>query len=161
MNLRSLILKRMQQLDRCYANPEIDPEKLMQKECQILSEVADAMAKAGFPLLHAVGMRSRVDGNRVKTYLSKCLRALQPEPVKPDMLSLRQAATLLGYTEKGLRKIVARKGIQFFQSRPWAPIKFKREWIDAFIMEHSTMQARPTARSMARLQSRHGSNWDL
>jgi excisionase family DNA binding protein len=40
------------------------------------------MARAGFPRLHAVGMKTRVDGNRVKSYLSKCLRALQPKSVK-------------------------------------------------------------------------------
>ena len=137
MTLQRLILKRMRQLDRHYADADCDPEKVYQKEHQILSEIADAMAKAGYPELHAVGMKMRVDGNRVKTYLSRCLKALQPQPVK-DLLSLREAATLLGYTPKGLRKIVSRKGIQVCQSRKWAPLKFKREWLDDFVDGHTT-----------------------
>ena len=60
------------------------------------------------------------------------------------LLSLREAAALLGYTEKGLRKIIARRGIQYFQSQRWGPIKFKREWLDEFV--ESRAEKRPVAR---------------
>ena len=68
------------------------------------------------------------------------------------LLSLDEAARLLGYKASGLRKIVARtkRGatthtIQFFQIGR-GPIKFRREWIEAFI-ESKTVNAKPAARS--------------
>jgi hypothetical protein len=81
--------------------------------------------------------------------LCECLAMLprSAPPVTADRwLTLREAATLLGYTDKGLRKIVARKGIDFFQSQPWAPIKFKREWVESFVDEHSTQKRGPVSR---------------
>jgi hypothetical protein len=65
------------------------------------------------------------------------------------LLSLREAAALLDYTEKGLRKIVARRGIEYFQSQRWGPIKFKREWLDDFI--ESRAEKRPVARPQSKL----------
>ena len=93
MNLQHLIRRRMADLDRLYADPEIEPQKVYQKECQILSEVADAMAAHGHVHLFAVGQKTRVDGNRVKVYLSKCLAALTPEPTA---LTPPKVAKLLG-----------------------------------------------------------------
>ena len=55
------------------------------------------------------------------------------------MLSLREAAAFIGYTESGLRKIVDRSkrgsspAIEFFQSTRHAPLLFKRAWLEAFI----------------------------
>lgn len=65
------------------------------------------------------------------------------------LLSLQEAAEALGYTIKGLRKIVDRSRakangvrtrgptIRFFQTTRGAPIKFKEEWIEEFIEEHT------------------------
>jgi len=50
-----------------------------------------------------------------------------------QLLNLAQAAELLNYSASGLRKLVRRRAIQYFQARPHAPIKFRREWIEAFI----------------------------
>lgn len=61
-----------------------------------------------------------------------------------SLLTLAQAAELLGLKASGLRKFVARtrRGtpgpqIQFFQIGE-GPIKFMREWIERFIEENST-----------------------
>lgn len=65
------------------------------------------------------------------------------------MLSLQEAAEKLGYTTKGLRKIVDRSRakangaetrgptITFFQTTKGAPVKFRPEWIDEFIEAHT------------------------
>jgi hypothetical protein len=72
------------------------------------------------------------------------------------MLSLREAAAVLGYTEHGLRKIVDRsrrkaKGvriagptIRFFQTTASAPIKFRPEWLEEFVAAHTV---NPVARA--------------
>jgi hypothetical protein len=64
------------------------------------------------------------------------------------LLSLEDAAKLLGYTPSGLRKIVRRtregkRGptIQFFQVGT-GPIRFKPEWLDEFVAANSTMPQR-------------------
>jgi hypothetical protein len=61
------------------------------------------------------------------------------------LLSIREAARMLGCTEKGLRKIVERSRakangartrgptIRFFQTCKGAPLKFKPEWLNEFI----------------------------
>ena len=65
------------------------------------------------------------------------------------LLSIREAAEMLDYTEKGLRKIVERSRskaagarthgptIKFFQTGKGAPIKFRPEWIEEFIGENT------------------------
>jgi len=65
------------------------------------------------------------------------------------LLGIREAAQMLGYTEKGLRKIVERSRakangartrgptIRYFQTCKGAPVKFKREWIEEFIDEYT------------------------
>lgn len=68
-----------------------------------------------------------------------------------SLLSLEEAAELLGYSPSGLRKIVNRTRagklgatIRFFQIGN-GPIKFKREWLDDFISANSVIpvQRRP------------------
>jgi hypothetical protein len=49
------------------------------------------------------------------------------------LISLSEAAEFLGYSTSGLRKLVRRHVIQFFQARAHSPIKFRREWLDEFI----------------------------
>jgi hypothetical protein len=70
----------------------------------------------------------------VRQRLVEILNAIA-EPAD-SMLSLAEAAEILGYSEPGLRKIVARTkagkpGIQFAQIGN-GPIKFKREWLNEF-----------------------------
>ena len=68
------------------------------------------------------------------------------------LLSLQEAAEKLGYTVKGLRKIVDRSRanangaetrgptITFFQTSKGAPVKFKEEWNEKFIEQHTITQ---------------------
>jgi hypothetical protein len=90
-------------------------------------------------------------------FLCELVAMLPSEPTeKEGMLSLRAASKLLGYTESGLRKLVDKKRIEYFQAKRWGPIKFKREWLDSFVAGHATAAPRPaTAR-----RSSHGSNWN-
>lgn len=60
------------------------------------------------------------------------------------LLSLEEAATLLGYSPSGLRKIVNRTrsgkpgpSIRFFQAGR-GPIKFRPEWVDDFVVANTT-----------------------
>jgi excisionase family DNA binding protein len=79
--LRSLILKRLDELERWYADDDPDPEQVVAKERDVILEVADGMARAGFPRLYAIGRDLRIDieSKAVKIYLSRCLRALRPK----------------------------------------------------------------------------------
>ena len=75
--------------------------------------------------------------------------ALRGQHMRTEMLSLREAAALLGYSERGLRRIVERSRqksqgirvagpmIRFFQTAASAPIHFKQEWLDEFIATHT------------------------
>lgn len=53
------------------------------------------------------------------------------------MLTLREAALQLGITESGLRKVLRRRGIRYFQDRPHSAIRFRQEWIDEYIEGHT------------------------
>ena len=77
------------------------------------------------------------------------------EPTTDGLLNIPQAAGYLGCTPDGLRKIVARTQasqtgqrvngptIEFFQSRKHGPIRFRREWLDAFIEKHHLREGTP------------------
>ena len=82
---------------------------------------------------------------------------VEPAPTMPadvatvELLSLKEAAAYLGYTERGLRKIVgrswlARRGrivnaptIEFSQAGKRGAIRFRREWLDDFINKGRVM----------------------
>lgn len=49
------------------------------------------------------------------------------------MLSIKQAAEYLGYSVSGLRKLVSRGLIRYFQARDGAALRFRQEWLDDFI----------------------------
>ena len=51
------------------------------------------------------------------------------------LVSLNDAAKILNYSVSGLRKLVTRRAIKFYQRTPHAPIKFKREWLDEFVAD--------------------------
>ena len=74
------------------------------------------------------------------------------------LLSLKQAANLLGCSPKGVRVLIDRTrrskpgGIQFCQVGR-GRIRFRREWIDQFIDKHTSYP--PIAPS----QQTHGRNW--
>ena len=111
--LRSLILERMDELDGYYECDYTDPEEQISRECSVLYEVADQMARAGFPRLHTIGLTMRVDESlhAVKNYLARCLRALQPtEPhrskpakTKAGMLTPPQVAERYGVSPDTVR----------------------------------------------------------
>ncbi len=49
------------------------------------------------------------------------------------LMTINQAADYLGYSVSGLRKLVNRGIIRYFQATEGAALKFKREWLDDFI----------------------------
>lgn len=85
------------------------------------------------------------------------------------MLSLEEAAEMLGYSVKGLRKIVLRSKakaqgartrgptIKFLQAGKGSPIKFREEWIEEFIDQYTvdptTAEVTPERRQRASLRN--------
>ena len=86
-----------------------------------------------------------------------------------QLIGLREAARMLGYTEKGLRKIVARSRarvagarthgptIKFFQTGKGASVKFLPEWIEEFIAENTVDPSRPSETTCGRARKRRPS----
>lgn len=81
-----------------------------------------------------------------------------------NLLTLAQAAKLLSYEPGGLRKIVTRtaKGkpgpqIQFFQIGR-GPIKFKREWLDDFVLANSVVPWQAMPRKQEQRKTRRSLN---
>jgi excisionase family DNA binding protein len=111
--LQSLILKWMDELDRWYGSEYPDPEKIVPRERAIVYDVANKMARAGFAKLHATGLTMSASENpeAVKTYLSRCLRALQPKQrtgsktaeSEPEMLTPPQVAKRYGVSPDTVR----------------------------------------------------------
>lgn len=77
--IRSLILKRLDELDRFHADDPADPEKIIANEHRVVYEVAECMARAGYPRLHSAGLAllAHRKANKAKSYLSLCLKALR------------------------------------------------------------------------------------
>ena len=80
------------------------------------------------------------------------------------LIPISEAAALLGYSVSGLRKLVRRREIQYFQARPHSPIKFKMEWLSDFVAAGSVQPgeaieapARPKRQKPQRaIEARHG-----
>lgn len=79
--LQALLLKRMDELDRWYGDDPPAPEKTVLREHGVVCEVAEEMARAGFPRLHAAGLAllARRKAKLAKSYLSRCLKDLRRE----------------------------------------------------------------------------------
>jgi excisionase family DNA binding protein len=114
-DLKSLILKRMDKLDRLYGLENPDPEKYVANERDIVYEVASMMARAGFGELHAAGLAldTRENPEEVKSYLAQCLRALRPgrrrtaptADLPSDCLTVSQAAKVAGVGQRTVYKL--------------------------------------------------------
>lgn len=60
-----------------------------------------------------------------------------PSPKCNDgLLNLKEAASYLGYSPGGLRKLINQKRIRFMQHGD-GPIKFRRDWLDSFVTENT------------------------
>lgn len=111
--IRSLILRRLDELDRLHGDDPADPEQTIAKEHNVVCEVADAMARGGFPGLHSAGcaLLSHRKANRAKSYLSRCLKALRLKAhagsrgaiADPDMLTPPQVAKRYGVSPDTVR----------------------------------------------------------
>ncbi len=53
------------------------------------------------------------------------------------LINLRRAAEYLGLTPSGLRKLVAKREVRYFQRKRHSPIMFKREWLDEYVAKHT------------------------
>ncbi|MGO9111774.1 MAG: helix-turn-helix domain-containing protein [Thermoguttaceae bacterium] len=109
--LQSLILKRLDELERLYADEVPDPVKIAGKECRVVHETADKMARAGFHDLHLAGVNVCDDEQReaVKTYLSRCLKALRPKRRSGSKASEPDANTPLTVADVATRLRVSRR----------------------------------------------------
>ncbi len=93
------------------------------------------------------------------------------------MLDITEAAKRLGYSPKGLRKIVERSRakangspthgptIKFFQAGPRGAIRFRPEWLDSFIAEntidpHAARHVPPKSHRPQRAESKIGHGFD-
>jgi len=63
------------------------------------------------------------------------------------MLNLSEAAAYLGMSPSGLRKILNRGQIKYFQHGKHGRIKFKQEWLDDYIEAHAVSPVRPLVTS--------------
>lgn len=75
------------------------------------------------------------------------------------MLDLQQASNHLGMTTSGLRKLVSAGKITYFQDGKHARIRFKQEWLDAYINEHTHKPQEETKK--ARCKRHRAFNGDL
>ena len=57
------------------------------------------------------------------------------------MLDIEEVAQQLGCTVSGVRKVVARGEIRYFQHGKRGRLKFKPEWVDEFIARHTVVPA--------------------
>jgi hypothetical protein len=82
--------------------------------------------------------------------IGRMLASLPPESA--DVVSLNEAARILGMSASGLRKVVRRGAIRFSQSRPHSPIKFRREWLGEYV-ERGSQTGEPAAKRQPKPKS--------
>ena len=95
---------------------------------------------------------------------------MKPHISLDRLLNLQEAADYLGYSESGMRKLVAKGELLFCQRRKHGRIKFKPEWLEDFIRENThdlrTEPPQKATRKAARkrtdlAENSHGLDWNL
>ena len=115
------------------------PEPPIDYPGHLVEQVRDRAARLGLVDLAIAPTDASLDEARL--YLAKAI-AYKVDGSSGD-LSVEQAANLLGCKPKTVRSLIERTrrglpgGIQYRQASRHSPIHFRREWIDAFIAEHS------------------------
>ena len=104
-------LAYLEHLDAIQEHVGLDPDVPM----IVCEEARDMAAKLGLAEL-VTKAPEKATLATARVYVAECLAECQAAPRLPQegLLSLRQAAVLLGYTPKGLRKIVARERNRVF-----------------------------------------------
>ena len=150
--LQVLLLKRMDELDRWHGDDPTDPEKIVDKEHNVVYEVAEKMARAGFPRLYTAGLAllAHRKAKLAKTYLSRCLKALRRDrlarsqgaaadsamPQLPDEpLTVADVARRLGVSRRVAYELCQDGEIGTFKIG--RSIRVKPEDLDAYIDNQS------------------------
>jgi excisionase family DNA binding protein len=72
------------------------------------------------------------------------------------MLSLKQVAAYMGFSEAGVRKLIAKRKLRYFQTGKHGRIKFRPEWLDEYVAKNTIAPADecppPPVRRRKRLQ---------
>jgi hypothetical protein len=86
-------------------------------------------------------------------------------------LSIREAAPLIGYSEKGLRKLVMERRIRFNQTRYHGRIVFRKQWLQDFNESHThsaldghnqkVQRVRSPKPRVAGVHKDHGLGWSI
>lgn len=128
MNLRTWINMQLANLPAPSLDDVATPES-----AAIVTELKHRTAAAG---LYSLSLSLPIEDIKYPVsalaQLHRIRAALDAPADDGSLLSLSDAARILGYKAAGLRKIVKRGEIQFVQNGS-GPIKFRREWLDEYI----------------------------
>jgi hypothetical protein len=148
-----------------------DCQEVVWSEClAIIHEAGDRAARLGLPQVIERTRRFRwlATPGEAKAILAECLAALadamhsskdgkRQDTAQPagGMLNIKQAAAYLGYSPKGLRKIIDRTRrkqagacvqgpiIEFSQAGKRGTLHFRQEWLDNFIENNRDGRSTP------------------
>jgi excisionase family DNA binding protein len=104
MRFQRLVQNAFAEIDRLYNLP-YQNEGIWKRCAAIAWEIGDAAAVNGLPDLYQAS-RTTSDPMTVKTFLSRCL-ATCSNPVPRTVLTVQEAATALGISERTLRGLIA------------------------------------------------------
>ncbi len=156
-----------------------ESEEATWAEClALVHEAGDKATRLGLPQIATKARRFRLGTTpgKAKVFLAECLSALaavSPASTADEMLTLPEAAKILGYTEKGLRNIVERSKralagqrvngptVEFAQAGVRGAIRFRREWIENFIAGHRPTPMKATKGAAVRAKASHGLRFEL
>lgn len=134
-------IARVQDLCR-HPDPDLDDYEWC---AEVVRDAADRAAGAGnmgfymeYRYVQAMEPRDAVAA------LSSLLASLRTDD---EYLSIEEAAPLVGCSVSGLRKIVDRKAIKYYQSVKGSPIMFRREWLDDYVERNTVTPPTPPAKS--------------
>jgi hypothetical protein len=149
---RRWLREQLVHLDELASHPDLT-EQHSDEVASVVREAGRRAAAAGAPAAAKL-CRVRRGGLAISTaqgILASCLEVLPQPKTEAELLSLQQAAEYLGYSAKGLRKVVKRGDLRFVQAKPRAPLKFRKEWLDDFGMRRDE-----PAKESNRVRSKHG-----
>ena len=139
--MRAWLRKQITRLEDLCKHPDPDLDDL--EYCsEVVREAADRSAGEGntdfyreHRFAHAMEPRDAL------AILRSLLHAIS---AGDEYLTIDEAAPLLGCSVSGLRKIVDRKAITYFQSGKGSPILFRQEWLDEYAKQNTFSPPTPS-----------------
>jgi excisionase family DNA binding protein len=138
--MRTWLKKQIAKLEDLRRHPDPDPH-IYESAAYTVRKAAEKAAQAGH--LAFYDQHKLVQACTPEDAMAVLSSLLASLSAGDEYLGIEEAASRLGCSVSGLRKIVDRKAIMYFQAVKGSPILFRQEWLDEYVERNTSTPPTP------------------